>query len=359
MSRTHKIFSLFSLFICFIIQGCRNSTNNNYAMSVYDLKNLIVLEEYLLGVLDRFRQELQYKVITIENYLEMTKKRNNSLEINKFAFNFEESVPIVRRLYFDYSRLVAFLDNNSWDVCIKAIYDQEPKLPTKKDLIETTNGLYIMQSVYSMKISKMAKGIFQGVDYNSSLNAFECFTMAMFLEELDELIYAKQWLEVSLDFYMKDTVNRDLYAELGFSSIMIYELYASVLHRLGNGRDNLTVNDTLRSLNPEGFGIEKDQIQEPDMFQKNDEFLDDRKATIVFYLSDVTQGGATAFPALNISVFPKKRSALMWYNLDNKGNGIPNSIHTACSTAVGSKWVMIKWLTQAAQMFRKPCLKEV
>ncbi|KAH8267693.1 hypothetical protein KR026_003427, partial [Drosophila bipectinata] len=55
-------------------------------------------------------------------------------------------------------------------------------------------------------------------------------------------------------------------------------------------------------------------------------------------LSDVTQGGATAFPALNISVFPKKRSALMWYNLDNKGNGIPNSIHTACSTAVGSKW---------------------
>nr|XP_043067800.1 prolyl 4-hydroxylase subunit alpha-1 [Drosophila bipectinata] len=480
-------------------------------MSVYDLKNLIVLEEYLLGVLDRFRQELQYKVITIENYLEMTKKRNNSLEINKFAFNFEESVPIVRRLYFDYSRLVAFLDNNSWDVCIKAIYDQEPKLPTKKDLIETTNGLYIMQSVYSMKISKMAKGIFQGVDYNSSLNAFECFTMAMFLEELDELIYAKQWLEVSLDFYMKDTVNRDLYAELGFSSIMIYELYASVLHRLGNGRDNLTVNDTLRSLNPEGFGIEKDQIQEPDMilekenweayttfcstenrpsksnlycfykrntshflylaplkleilslnpymvfyhdvisdndiflikvegqknltrartfnlksnnreedsgrttkvgwldnnslaivqkmnklvedmtnldlsssavyevlnygiggfygahvdyyyddFQKNDEFLDDRKATIVFYLSDVTQGGATAFPALNISVFPKKRSALMWYNLDNKGNGIPNSIHTACSTAVGSKWVMIKWLTQAAQMFRKPCLKEV
>ncbi|KAH8332568.1 hypothetical protein KR074_005609, partial [Drosophila pseudoananassae] len=55
-------------------------------------------------------------------------------------------------------------------------------------------------------------------------------------------------------------------------------------------------------------------------------------------LSDVPQGGATAFPALNISVFPKKGSALMWHNLDNKGNGNPNSIHTACSTVVGSKW---------------------
>ncbi|KAH8363049.1 hypothetical protein KR084_004821, partial [Drosophila pseudotakahashii] len=58
-------------------------------------------------------------------------------------------------------------------------------------------------------------------------------------------------------------------------------------------------------------------------------------------LSNVTQGGATYFPALNITVFPKIGSALFWFNLDNKGNPQMETLHTGCSVIVGSKWGLL------------------
>jgi len=92
--------------------------------------------------------------------------------------------------------------------------------------------------------------------------------------------------------------------------------------------------------------------------QKDKERLPDRMATAIFYvsnsglkkkifdhsrnihpkLSNVPQGGATVFPSLNVSIFPKKGSALIWYNLDHKGDGDRRTGHSACPTIVGSRW---------------------
>lgn len=38
-------------------------------------------------------------------------------------------------------------------------------------------------------------------------------------------------------------------------------------------------------------------------------------------MTDVTEGGATVFPLLNITVKPEKGSALIWYNLYRDGQG--------------------------------------
>ncbi|KAH8383042.1 hypothetical protein KR009_006460, partial [Drosophila setifemur] len=55
-------------------------------------------------------------------------------------------------------------------------------------------------------------------------------------------------------------------------------------------------------------------------------------------LSDVPQGGATIFPRLNLTVFPKAGSALFWYNLDNQANADGRIDHVECPVIVGSKW---------------------
>ncbi|XP_071438685.1 prolyl 4-hydroxylase subunit alpha-1 [Hetaerina americana] len=80
-----------------------------------------------------------------------------------------------------------------------------------------------------------------------------------------------------------------------------------------------------------------------------------RIATILFYMSDVHQGGATVFPAIRVSLWPKKGSAAFWFNLHPSGEGDYLTRHAACPVLTGSKWVSNKWLHEVGQEFRRPC----
>ena len=55
-------------------------------------------------------------------------------------------------------------------------------------------------------------------------------------------------------------------------------------------------------------------------------------------MSDVEQGGATVFPFIKVSVAPQKGTAIVWYNLDSRGDHIPETTHAGCPVIVGSKW---------------------
>jgi len=57
-----------------------------------------------------------------------------------------------------------------------------------------------------------------------------------------------------------------------------------------------------------------------------------------FQLGEVDSGGATIFPMINITVTPKKGSAVFWYNLHNSGAMNLKSLHSACPVISGSKY---------------------
>uniref|UniRef100_A0A8C8E037 procollagen-proline 4-dioxygenase n=1 Tax=Oryzias sinensis TaxID=183150 RepID=A0A8C8E037_9TELE len=92
---------------------------------------------------------------------------------------------------------------------------------------------------------------------------------------------------------------------------------------------------------------------EPDAFKRLG--TGNRMATFLNYMSDVEAGGATVFPDFGASIWPRKGTAVFWYNLFRSGEGDYRTRHAACPVLVGSKWVSNKWIHERGQEFRRPC----
>ncbi|XP_065360119.1 prolyl 4-hydroxylase subunit alpha-2 [Calliphora vicina] len=80
-----------------------------------------------------------------------------------------------------------------------------------------------------------------------------------------------------------------------------------------------------------------------------------RISTSIFYLSDVEQGGATAFPFLKIAVKPAKGNVLFWYNLHRSSDGDFRTKHAGCPVLKGSKWIGNVWTHERRQEMIRPC----
>ncbi|XP_022219289.2 prolyl 4-hydroxylase subunit alpha-2 [Drosophila obscura] len=83
----------------------------------------------------------------------------------------------------------------------------------------------------------------------------------------------------------------------------------------------------------------------------------DRLITFLFYLTDVPLGGATIFPKVNLTIQPKKGSALFWYNIHNDWEPHLLTRHAVCPMIEGNRWILTKSLLAYDQMFVKLCYK--
>jgi prolyl 4-hydroxylase len=73
-----------------------------------------------------------------------------------------------------------------------------------------------------------------------------------------------------------------------------------------------------------------------------------RVATIVMYLHEPDEGGGTYFPELELSVRPRRGSAVYFEYFNRRGQLDPRCLHAGTPVVRGHKWIATKWLRQSA-----------
>jgi prolyl 4-hydroxylase len=71
-----------------------------------------------------------------------------------------------------------------------------------------------------------------------------------------------------------------------------------------------------------------------------------RVSTLIMYLNDVEEGGATIFPNINFSYIPRKGQALYFEYCNSAGAVDPLSLHGGAPVKRGEKWIVTKWMRQ-------------
>jgi prolyl 4-hydroxylase len=69
-----------------------------------------------------------------------------------------------------------------------------------------------------------------------------------------------------------------------------------------------------------------------------------RYMTCLVYLNDDFEGGETVFPKLDVKIIPKKGKALVFFNTDDKGELIRDSLHGGNPVDSGTKWICNVWV---------------
>ncbi len=71
--------------------------------------------------------------------------------------------------------------------------------------------------------------------------------------------------------------------------------------------------------------------------------LGQRTWTFMVYLNDTPKGGATHFPKLDKTFYPKTGRAVIWNNLLDDGSPNPLTLHHGMPVEEGSKLIITKW----------------
>uniref|UniRef100_H2YXY9 procollagen-proline 4-dioxygenase n=1 Tax=Ciona savignyi TaxID=51511 RepID=H2YXY9_CIOSA len=72
-------------------------------------------------------------------------------------------------------------------------------------------------------------------------------------------------------------------------------------------------------------------------------------------LSEVEEGGGTAFVRAGVAAKPIKGSAVFWYNMYPSGDIDIRTFHGACPVIIGNKWASNKWIRELGESFHRQC----
>ncbi|SPP80890.1 prolyl 4-hydroxylase subunit alpha-2 [Drosophila guanche] len=191
-------------------------------------------EEIQLQLLDRERisnlmeyaEELQSKVEVLKRFAEAKRTPLQAAKgrEEEYLSNPLHSFRLIRHMHEDWRHVEKFMRQPVGQDQINFFKERANELPSKEDADDATEAIYRIIRTYDVPPEELVQGLIDGVRYNGSISAIDCFSLGTLHFEWGKYEKAVDWLNHSLTL-LKPEYN-SVYNVLGFTSSEVHMLLA-------------------------------------------------------------------------------------------------------------------------------------
>ncbi|EDW29560.1 GL22881 [Drosophila persimilis] len=259
-----------------------------YSSSTVGLLKLLELEMQFIENLKNYTDLLSAKANTLQDLIDSVDRGTEKTltEREKYVYNPLNAFGLMRRTHQDWPKWHHYINTTVGRVELQALDDILGKAPDSQDMKEALIGMNRIERTYALEAKDLAKGRLLDKQYDIQLSIRDCLSLGQHKFQEGDYFRASMWYRMAIKHQPEPNAKE-------FNTI------------LGDPLKDLKQNYA--------------------------------KATIIH--GDLQQGGATIFPLINITVSPRKGSALLWFNLYDDGEPDPRTLHSSCPVIEGDRWM--------------------
>ncbi|XP_022217617.2 prolyl 4-hydroxylase subunit alpha-2 [Drosophila obscura] len=245
----------------------------DHALSIAAMKSLVDMESFFIAELDKYSDDLEWKITTIESFLDEVQMRKAPWRNtpDEFVAHPLTSFSLVRRLHEDWSHMELFMSTRlglNYLNKIQRVLDLAK--PTEQDLHDALSGIDAIQNQYDLKATNMANGVLNGRQYNTNLTTLDCLAMVQFHENNKQMHASIDWNAAALQQY-DEARDGHLYREVfNFSLSDLYGNYARSLTAKGLRQTALTLLKDVSHFHADLWQLQRDITNKMELHEHDD-----------------------------------------------------------------------------------------
>ncbi|XP_017072030.1 prolyl 4-hydroxylase subunit alpha-1 [Drosophila eugracilis] len=268
------IFSL-SLTLLSLPMGFYGQTTDP-AMSITGMKGLVDMEGFLIGELTNFAKALKSKILKIESFLQdvQSKREISRKNPEEFVAHPLNGFSLIRRLHEDWTQMEFSMSERVGLDHIQAIQKGlEEGKPTDKDLNDAIGGMLLLERFYNIQPVDIAKGLFMGHKYNTTLTPLNCLVLANAFMNFNIERVALNWHQTAIATYDEDRDGQVYREVFDFKLSDLYENYTSALVLKGSYKEALKILRNVSDLDPKLWILQRKVYEMSKLGDENRKYI--------------------------------------------------------------------------------------
>ncbi|XP_043065089.1 prolyl 4-hydroxylase subunit alpha-2-like [Drosophila ficusphila] len=220
----------------------------HYSRSVMNMDVLLKMDDALVGNLEKFADELLQKAKTIRRGIhEMRKRHKNYNPSEQFWASPLKSYSLIRHMQADWLMWQVYLEKPVGQEELRFLDSNKTSLPQDHDIADAAHGIKMLQRTYGMMASDIARGLLDGVQYDSSLAPVDCLAIAHHLMNQSIWSAAEPWILSGLEAVDLQTEMESL---RGPTKALLHRTLGEVRMKQGNHKGALQAYQVALKLSP-------------------------------------------------------------------------------------------------------------